>query len=57
MRPEADRLSRPEAKTAPKAKPRAARVSITAKKRQREDTEDDDDDDDNEAERSSCTMG
>ena len=55
MRPEADRLSRPEAKTAPKAKPRAARVSITAKKRQREDNDDGDDDD--EAERSSCTMG
>ena len=55
MRPKADRLSRPDAETAPKAKPRAARVSITAKKRQREDTEDGDDD--NEAERSSCTMG
>ena len=55
MRPEADRLSRPEAKTAPKAKPRAARVSITAKKRQRDNTEDGDDD--NEAECSSRTMG
>jgi len=55
MRPEVDRLSRPETKTAPKAKPRAARVSITAKKRPRDETENGGDD--NEAERSSCTMG
>ena len=55
MRPVTDKLSRPEAKTAPIAKPRAASVSITAKKRQRAINRDGDDD--NEAEHSSCTLG